>query len=52
MATENAGRFEKLLREDEALQARLQAALKAFDGDKSDEKAVFERVASRRIRWD
>lgn len=52
MAAENASEFEKLLREDEALQARLQAALKAFDGDKSDEKAVFERVAPRRIRWD
>ena len=42
MAAENASKFEKLLREDEALQAKMEAAIKAFDGDRGDEKAVFD----------
>lgn len=46
MATENASKFEKLLREDEALQAKMEAAFKAFDGDKSDEKAVFDATVA------
>ena len=46
MAAENASKFEKLLREDEALRARMEAALKAFDGDKSDEKAVFDAAVA------
>jgi hypothetical protein len=46
MAVENASKFEKLLREDEALQAKMEAALKAFDGDKSDEKAVFDATVA------
>ena len=46
MAVENAIEFEKLLREDEALQAKMEAAFKAFDGDKSDEKAVFDATVA------
>ena len=46
MAAENAIKFEKLLREDEALQAKMEAALKAFDGDRSDEKAVFDATVA------
>lgn len=46
MAVENAIKFEKLLREDEELQAKMEAALKAFDGDKSDEKAVFDATVA------
>ena len=42
MAAENVSKFEKLLREDEVLQAKMRDALKAFDGDKNDEKAVFD----------
>jgi len=40
----NIAKFEELLRSDEDLQAKLRAATEAFDGDKSDEKAVFEAV--------
>ncbi|MBE6480289.1 MAG: hypothetical protein IJI88_00750 [Atopobiaceae bacterium] len=46
MAAENAIKFEKLLSEDAALQAKMEAALKAFDGDKSDEKAVFDATVA------
>lgn len=46
MAAENVSRFEKLLREDEALKAKMEAALKAFEGDKSDEKAVFDATVA------
>ncbi len=46
MAVENASKFEKLLREDEELQAKMEAAFKAFDGDKSDEKAVFDATVA------
>ena len=46
MAAENVGKFEKLLREDEALQAKMKAALKAFDGDGGDEKAVFDATVA------
>ena len=46
MAIENVSKFEKLLREDEALQAKMEAAYKAFDGDKSDEKAVFDATVA------
>ena len=37
----NAKKFEELLRSDEALQAKLRDA---FDGDKADERAVFDAV--------
>lgn len=46
MAAENAIKFEELLREDEELQAKLKAATIAFDGDKSDEKAVFDATVA------
>ena len=46
MAIENVSKFEKLLREDEALQAKMEAASKAFDGDGSDEKAVFDATVA------
>ena len=42
MANENVKKFEELLRSDEALQKKLAEAAKAFNGDKTDEKAVFE----------
>lgn len=37
----NIERFEELLKSDEALQARLQELVGAFEGDKSDAAAVF-----------
>ena len=46
MAAENASKFEKLLREDEALRAKMEAAFKAFEGDTSDEKAVFDATVA------
>jgi len=46
MAVENASKFEKLLREDKELQAKLEVAIEAFDGDKSDEKAVFDATVA------
>lgn len=42
MAAENVSKFEQLLREDGVLRAKMEAALKAFDGDKGDEKAIFD----------
>ena len=38
----NVEKFEELLRSDEGLQAKLRAAVEAYGGDKSDEKAVFD----------
>lgn len=38
----NVAKFEELLRGDEALQAKLQELMAAFEGDKADEQAVFE----------
>ena len=46
MARDNVIKFEELLREDEALRAKLEAATAAYVGDKSDEKAVFEAVVA------
>lgn len=46
MAAENTSKFEKLLREDETLQAKMEAAFRAFDGDKSDERAVFNATVA------
>ena len=40
----NVGKFEELLRSDEALQAKLGAAAEAFEGDKADERAVFDAI--------
>ena len=44
MAIENAEKFEGLLRGSEGLQAKLRAAMEAFEGDMSDESAVFDAV--------
>lgn len=43
MALENVEQFERLLREDEGLQAKLAAASKAYEGEKTEE-AVFEEL--------
>ena len=40
----NVEKFEELLRTDEALQAKLRAAGEAYEGDWSDERAVFDAV--------
>lgn len=40
----NVEKFEELLRSDETLQAKLNAAAEAFLGDKADEQAVFDAV--------
>ena len=42
MANENVERFEELLKNDAALQAKLQELSKAYVGDAADEQAVFE----------
>ena len=44
MAQETAKKFMDQLAGDKALQEKLAAALNAFAGNKSDEKAVFETV--------
>ena len=44
MAAENVAKFEELLRSDEALKTKLDALAAAFEGDASDEKALFEAV--------
>ena len=43
MSLENVERFERLLKEDEGLQAKLAAATKAYDGAEKDE-AMFEEL--------
>ncbi len=43
MSLENVERFERLLKEDEELQAKLAAATKAYDGAETDE-AMFEEL--------
>lgn len=45
MALENVERFEKLLREDEGLQAKVAAASKAYEGEITDEAAFEELLA-------
>lgn len=42
MAAENIRKLEELLKEDEAVQARLDELAQAYDGDSDDEKALFE----------
>lgn len=42
--TSNAEKFEELLRSNEELQAKLKAATEAFEGDMTDEAAVFDAV--------
>lgn len=46
MAIENVRKFEEKINEDEALQARFQELADAFDGDKQDEKALFDAVVA------
>ena len=40
----NAEQFEELLRSDESLQAKLRTATEAYQGDKADERAVFDAI--------
>lgn len=47
MANENVKKFEELLRGSEELQAKLKGLLAAFDGDKSDEEALFEATIAK-----
>lgn len=42
----NVEKFEELLRSSEELQARLRAATEAYEGDKADERAVFDAVVA------
>ena len=42
MANENVRAFEEMMRTDAELQARLQEAAGAFEGDKADERALFD----------
>lgn len=44
MANENIKKFEELLRSDEDVQAKVRAAGSAYEGDKTDERAVFEAL--------
>lgn len=46
MAIENVREFEERLRGDEALQTRLRELAKAFEGDRQDERALFEAVVA------
>lgn len=42
MANENVGKFEELLRSSEEIQAKLRAAVDAYDGDGADAQAFFD----------
>lgn len=42
MAVENIKKLEQLLKEDDAVLARLNELARAYDGDKGDERALFE----------
>ena len=44
MAKENIVKFEEKARNDEQLQKKIEEATKAFDGDKTDERTVFEAI--------
>lgn len=44
MAIENVGKFEEILRGSEDMSAKLKAAMDAYSGDKTDERAIFENV--------
>ncbi len=44
MSKENVMKFEEKVMQDESLQEKIEAAAKAYDGDKTDEKAVFDAV--------
>ena len=44
MAQENARKFLELMRSNEELQQKVNAATEAYIGDKMDEKALFEAV--------
>ena len=46
MAQENVMKFEQLLQSDKALQARLAQAAASYEGDKSDERAIFDAVVA------
>ena len=47
MANENVARFEELLKNDEALQEKLNELSKAYEGDKEDEQAIFEATVGK-----
>ena len=42
----NVQKFEELLRSDEGLQEKLREATEAYDGNKEDERAVFDAVVA------
>lgn len=42
MTNDEMKNFEALLRSDEGVQAKLRAAVDAYDGDKADDQALFE----------
>ena len=44
MAKENVMKFEERLMKDDEFQKRLEEAVKAYNGDQTDEKAVFDAV--------
>ncbi len=44
MSKENVIKFEEKVMQDKGLQEKLEAAMKAYSGDKADEKAVFDGV--------
>ncbi len=44
MAKENVMKFEEQVMKNEELQKKLESAAKAYKGDQTDEKAVFEAV--------
>ena len=46
MAKENVMRFEEMTMKDELLQSKLLEASKAYAGDRTDEKALFEAVVA------
>lgn len=42
----NAEKLEELLRSDEGLQGKVKAAMEAYEGDRADEKAIFDAVVA------
>lgn len=47
MANESIQKLEELMRTDKDVQAKIKAAVEAYDGDKTDEQAIFEATVGK-----
>ena len=46
MSTQNANKFQQMIRTSAALRAELRFAAQAYDGDRNDDRAVFDAVVA------